>query len=106
MVAGSIAASADLRVAIRRALADTGLPAVNQANRPPRMTRTPSKLKAAMWMACWLSLMLVLTVAGREAMRELNVFQLMEMRSVLGLLMLCPLISAQGGFAVVKTARF
>jgi drug/metabolite transporter (DMT)-like permease len=106
MAAGSIAASADLRVAIRRALADTRLPFVNPANHLPRMTRTPSKLKAAMWMACWLSLMLVLTVAGREAMRELNVFQLMEVRSVLGLLMLCPLILAQGGFAVVKTARF
>ena len=57
-------------------------------------------------MACWLSLMLVLTVAGREAMRELNVFQLMEVRSALGLLMLCPMILAQGGFRVVKTARF
>jgi len=59
-----------------------------------------------MWMACWLSLMLILTVAGREAMRDLNVFQLMEVRSAVGLLMLCPLILAQGGFAVVKTARF
>jgi len=59
-----------------------------------------------MWMACWLSLMLVLTIAGREGMRELNVFQLMEVRSTLGLLMLCPLILAQGGFHIVKTARF
>ena len=70
------------------------------------MNRTPSKLMAAMWMGCWLSLMLVLTIAGREAMRELNVFQLMEVRSTLGLLMLTPLILAQGGFTVVKTARF
>jgi drug/metabolite transporter (DMT)-like permease len=70
------------------------------------MTKTPSKLMAAMWMGCWLSLMLVLTVAGREAMRELNVFQLMEARSALGLVLLCPLILAQGGFHVVKTARF
>src|SRR6195952_4665572 len=70
------------------------------------MTRTPSKLMAAMWMGCWLSLMLVLTVAGREGMRELNVFQLMEVRSTLGLLLLAPLILAQGGFGVVKTARF
>ena len=57
-------------------------------------------------MACWLSLMLVLTVAGREAMRELNVFQLMEVRSALGLLMLCPMILAQGGFRVVKPPAF
>ena len=61
------------------------------------MNRTPSKLMAAMWMGCWLSLMLVLTIAGREAMRELNVFQLMEVRSTLGLLMLTPLILPKAG---------
>jgi len=70
------------------------------------MTKTPSKLKAAMWMGCWLSLMLILTIAGREGVRELNVFQLMEARSTMGLLLLTPLILAQGGFRVVKTARF
>ena len=58
-----------------------------------------------MWMACWLSLMLVLTIAGREGMRDFNVFQMMEVRSTLGLLLLTPLILAQGGFALVKTAR-
>ncbi len=36
---------------------------------------------AAMWMAGWLSLTLVMAVAGREAVREMNVFQLMEVRS-------------------------
>lgn len=59
-----------------------------------------------MWMACWLSLMLILTVAGREGVRELNVFQLMEVRSVLGLVFLTPLILWQGGFHLVKTDRF
>ena len=34
-------------------------------------------------MAGWLTLMLVVAVAGRETTRELNVFQIMEMRSVL-----------------------
>ena len=96
----------DLGVANRSPLADTRLPPSTRTINQPRMNRTPSKLMAAMWMGCWLSLMLVLTIAGREAMRELNVFQLMEVRSTLGLLMLTPLISAQGGFAVVKTARF
>src|SRR6202000_772279 len=43
------------------------------------MDRPPSKPKAALWMAGWLALMLVVVVAGREAMREVNVFQLMEL---------------------------
>ncbi|HBF54597.1 MAG TPA: EamA family transporter, partial [Afipia sp.] len=65
----------------------------------------PSNAKAAGWMAGWLTLMLVLLVAGREATRELDVFQIMEMRSVIGLLMLYPLIHANGGFARMKTLR-
>ena len=56
-------------------------------------------------MAGWLTLMLIVAVAGREAMREFNVFQLMEVRSILGLLMLYPLIHFNGGFSVVRTAR-
>ena len=58
---------------------------------------------AALWMAGWLALMLIVVVAGREAMRELNVFQLMEMRSILGFFMLYPLIRVNGGFAAMKT---
>ena len=69
------------------------------------MDRTPSKPKAALWMAGWLSLMLIVAVAGREVTRELNVFQLMELRSALGLLMLYPLIRLSGGFATLKTSR-
>jgi drug/metabolite transporter (DMT)-like permease len=69
------------------------------------MDRTPSKQKAALWMAGWLSLMLIMAVAGREATRELNVFQIMELRSILGLLMLYPLIRWSGGFAALKTSR-
>lgn len=57
-------------------------------------------------MAGWLSLMLVVAVAGREATRELNVFQIMEIRSGLGLLMLYPLIRLAGGFAALRTSRF
>ena len=56
-------------------------------------------------MAGWLSLMLVVAVAGREAMRELNVFQLMEIRSGLGLVMLYPLIRLAGGFSALRTSR-
>jgi drug/metabolite transporter (DMT)-like permease len=56
-------------------------------------------------MAGWLGLMLVMVVAGREATRELNVFQIMEFRTVLGLLMVYPLIRLYGGFAALKTSR-
>src|SRR6476661_3305434 len=69
------------------------------------MDRTQSKTLAALWMAGWLSLMLIITIAGREAAREINVFQLLEMRSILGFLMLYPLIRAAGGFAAMKTTR-
>jgi drug/metabolite transporter (DMT)-like permease len=56
-------------------------------------------------MAGWLALMLIVAVAGREAMRELNVFELMAIRSWVGLCLLYPLIWRAGGFAVVKTQR-
>lgn len=56
-------------------------------------------------MAGWLALMLVLLVAGRETTRELSVFQIMEMRSVIGLLMLYPLVHMSGGLAGMKTSR-
>jgi drug/metabolite transporter (DMT)-like permease len=69
------------------------------------MDRTPSKPLAALWMAGWLALMLIVAVAGREAVRELNVFELMAIRSWIGLCLLYPLIWRAGGFAVVKTRR-
>jgi drug/metabolite transporter (DMT)-like permease len=56
-------------------------------------------------MAGWLSAMLVIAVAGREAARELHVFQIMEMRSVIGLAMLWPLVRAAGGWRAMRTAR-
>ena len=65
----------------------------------------PSNTKAASWMAGWLTLMLIMLVAGREATRELSVFQVMEMRSVIGLFLLYPLIHRNGGFASMKTGR-
>jgi drug/metabolite transporter (DMT)-like permease len=56
-------------------------------------------------MSGWLTLMLVMTIAGREATHELSVFQLMEVRSVLGFVLLYPLIHLNGGVAILKTAR-
>jgi drug/metabolite transporter (DMT)-like permease len=56
-------------------------------------------------MAGWLALMLIVAVAGRETTRELNVFQIMEVRSILGFCMLYPLVRMNGGFAGMKTSR-
>jgi drug/metabolite transporter (DMT)-like permease len=56
-------------------------------------------------MAGWLTMMLIAALAGRETTRELNVFQVMEARSVLGFFMLYPLIRLSGGFAAMKTSR-
>jgi drug/metabolite transporter (DMT)-like permease len=56
-------------------------------------------------MAGWLSLMLIMAVAGRETTRELNVFQIMEVRSTLGFVLLYPLIRRNGGFAKLRTSR-
>ncbi|MDI1286608.1 MAG: DMT family transporter [Reyranella sp.] len=69
------------------------------------MDHQPSNTKAAFWMAGWLSAMLLMAIAGREATRALDVFQIMEMRSLIGLVMLYPLIHLGGGFAALKTAR-
>jgi len=69
------------------------------------MQAQPSTAKAAAWMAGWLTLMLVIAVAGREAARELTVLQVMEMRSLIGFILLWPLVLASGGLAALKTQR-
>jgi drug/metabolite transporter (DMT)-like permease len=69
------------------------------------MQPKPSKTMAALWMAGWLTLMLVMVVAGREATSAVNVFQLIEVRAVLAILFLCPIILYNGGFATVATSR-
>lgn len=61
--------------------------------------------RAAGWMAGWLTLMVVIAVAGREAARELSVFQIMLLRSTIGMAMLWPLVRAAGGLAAVRTER-
>jgi drug/metabolite transporter (DMT)-like permease len=56
-------------------------------------------------MAGWLALMLAITIGGRETIRELNVFQVMEVRSIIGFFILYPLVRANGGLAAMKTSR-
>jgi drug/metabolite transporter (DMT)-like permease len=60
---------------------------------------------AALWMSGWLAAMLTITVAGREVGRELDVFQIMLLRSALGFLMVLPLVRHAGGFAAMRTTR-
>jgi drug/metabolite transporter (DMT)-like permease len=99
-----------LSVANRPEVADTG-PLFETSRdlrhlwHSPLMDRTPSKPRAALWMAGWLALMLIVAIAGREATRELNVFQVMELRSGLGFFMLYPLVRLNGGFAAMRTSR-
>lgn len=68
-------------------------------------TPIPSIARAAAWMAGWQVLMLVIAVAGREAAREVSVFQIMLVRSVLGMALLWPLLRAAGGLAALRTER-
>jgi drug/metabolite transporter (DMT)-like permease len=56
-------------------------------------------------MSGWLALMLIVAVAGREATRELNVFEIMELRCLIGLCLLYPLVRLNGGLAAMKTRR-
>jgi drug/metabolite transporter (DMT)-like permease len=46
-----------------------------------------------------------MAVAGREATRSLHVFQIMEMRSLLGLVLLYPMLRAAGGLAAMRSDR-
>jgi drug/metabolite transporter (DMT)-like permease len=56
-------------------------------------------------MAGWLACMVVMAVAGRETTRLLDVFQAMELRSLIGLVMLSPLIRLNGGLRSMRTGN-
>ena len=67
------------------------------------MPQQPSNLKAALWMAGSIASFLAMSIAGRATTAELNVFQVLEMRSVIGFIMLLPLVYFAGGFAAMRT---
>ncbi len=69
------------------------------------MAETQSTLKAALWMGGSIASFLTMTVAGRAIIPALDVFQVMEMRSVIGWFILLPLVLASGGFAAMRTKR-
>jgi drug/metabolite transporter (DMT)-like permease len=66
---------------------------------------TLSNRRAALWMSGWLSAMVVMAVAGRAATRELAVFEIMELRSLIGLALLAPLVRASGGLVAMRSTR-
>ncbi|MEI8701211.1 DMT family transporter [Mesorhizobium sp. ISC15] len=69
------------------------------------MAPSPSIPKAAFWMALSIASFLAMSVAGRAATAELNVFQVLELRSVIGFFILLPLVMISGGFAAMRTKR-
>ncbi|WP_214470716.1 DMT family transporter [Mesorhizobium sp. dw_380] len=69
------------------------------------MAPTPSIPKAAFWMALSIASFLAMSVAGRATTAELNVFQVLELRSVIGFFILLPLVLTSGGFAGMRTQR-
>lgn len=69
------------------------------------MAPQPSIPKAAFWMALSIASFLTMSVAGRETTDVLNVFQVLELRSAIGFLILLPLVLAQGGFAAMRSQR-
>ncbi len=69
------------------------------------MTPAPSTLKAALWMSGSIGSFLLMSISGRETTSALNVFQVMELRSVVGLLVLMPLVFRAGGLTAMRTGR-
>ena len=55
-------------------------------------------------MAGWLACIVVMTVAGREATSRISVFEVMELRSLIGIVLLYPLVRRNGGFREMRTA--
>ena len=65
-----------------------------------------SALLAGLWMTGWLAAMVTLAVAARQAGKLLHVFQIMEIRSLLGIVLFAPMIAAAGGLRAMRTRRF
>ncbi|RWF68615.1 MAG: DMT family transporter [Mesorhizobium sp.] len=69
------------------------------------MAPSPSIPRAAFWMALSIASFLTMSVAGRATTAKLNVFHVLELRSVIGLFILLPLVMISGGFAAMRTKR-
>ena len=68
------------------------------------MDSDKTTMKAAAWMMATIALFLLMAVSGRVITREIDVFQAMEMRSVIAFIMLLTLVYREGGFRAMRTA--
>jgi drug/metabolite transporter (DMT)-like permease len=68
------------------------------------VNNSPSNMKAAAWMMASIALLLLMAVSGRAITRELDVFQVMEMRSVIAFFMLLPFVFREGGIRAMRTS--
>src|ERR1700712_2059601 len=71
----------------------------------PSISGYSSTTRAALWMLGWLTLMITIAIAGREASHEVAVFQIMEVRSVIGILLLAPLGRGAGGINAMRSTQ-
>lgn len=67
-------------------------------------SESSNTLKAAAWMMASIALLLLMAISGRATTHELDVFQVMEMRSVIAFFMLLPLVFRDGGFSAMRTS--
>jgi drug/metabolite transporter (DMT)-like permease len=69
------------------------------------MTQRPHRatMLVALWMSGWLVAMVLIAIAAREAGKLLHVFQIMEIRSLLGIVLFLPMVAAAGGVRAVRT---
>jgi len=61
---------------------------------------------AAAWMAGWLAAMVLIAVAARKAGEYLHVFEIMELRALIGIVLFAPMVASAGGLRAMRTAHF
>lgn len=67
---------------------------------------SPSLFKAALWIGGAIVSFVSIAIAGREVQTELNTFELMGYRSVIGFVLVCVAIAmSRQGFAQVRTTK-
>ena len=62
-------------------------------------------LKAALWMSGSIGSFSIMAVAGREVATQLDTFEIMMYRSVVGVIVVCALLTVTGSWAQAQTAR-
>ncbi|MFO1305050.1 MAG: DMT family transporter [Burkholderiales bacterium] len=65
-----------------------------------------SILLAALWMSGWLASMVTLAIAARFAGRYLHTFEIIEIRSLIGILIFMPMVASAGGWRAMATRCF